>query len=154
MIPPVEQYSNNYTFVTQLGFENAITIIVDSQFLNSADVVLNGSSVSATWTEIYCSTQTICAYGTRLSVSAGRNFIYHQNPTTKLVTFVYGFRQNGSYGYPAGMQLFSISGTASTIINSLVSKILSPIHLHVAVINKKQTFDSILCSQLLRIVMS
>ena len=154
MIPPVEQYSNNYTFVTQLGFENAITIIVDSQFLNSADVVLNGNSVSATWTEIYCSTQTICAYGTRLSVSAGRNFIYHRNPTTKLVTFVYGFRQNGSYGYPAGMQLFSISGTASTIVNSLVSKILSPIHLHVAVINKKQTFGSILCSQLLRIMMS
>ena len=33
MIPPVEQYSNNYTFVTQLGFQNAITVTVALEFL-------------------------------------------------------------------------------------------------------------------------
>ena len=114
MIPPVEQYSNNYTFVTQSGFQNAITIIVASPFLNSADVVLNGSSVtSASWTQIYCSTQRVCAYGTRISVSVGRNFIFHRDPTTKLGAFVYGFTQNAGYGYPAGMQLVPIPGTVN-----------------------------------------
>ena len=112
MIPPVEQYSNNYTFVTQSGFQNALTIIVASQFLNSADVVLNDSSLSsATWTKIYCSNQTVCGYGTQISVSVGRNFIYHRDPTAKLGTFVYGFRWYAGYGYPAGMQLVPIPGT-------------------------------------------
>ena len=112
MIPPVEQYSNNYTFVTQSGFQNAITVTVHSEFFNSEDIILNGDSLdSANWTEIYCSTQSVCGYGTRVSVSVERNFIYHRAPTSKIGTFVYGFRQHTSYGYPAGMQLIPISGT-------------------------------------------
>ena len=112
MIPPVEQYSNNYTFVTQLGFQNAITVTVEEEFFNSEDIFLNGSSLnSANWTEIYCSNQTVCAYGTRVSLSVGTNFIYHRDATARLGTFVYGFLQNVGYGYPAGMQLIPISGT-------------------------------------------
>ena len=112
MIPPMEQYSNNYTFVTQSNFENAITITVASEFFNSGNIFLNGSSLSsATWTKIYCSTQTVCGYGTRVSLSVGRNFIYHGDPIAKLGTFVYGFMRYGSYGYPAGLQLDPISGT-------------------------------------------
>ena len=114
MIPPVEQYSNNYTFVTQSGFQNAITVTVASEFFNTENIILNGSSLSsATWTRIYCSTQTVCGYGTRVSLSAGRNFIYHRDPTAKLGTFVYGFLRVASYGYPAGMQLAPISGSLS-----------------------------------------
>jgi len=111
MIPPVEQYSNNYTFVTQSGFQNAITVTVASEFFNTGNIILNGSSLSsATWTRIYCSTQTVCGYGTRVSLSVGRNFIYHRDPAAKLGTFVYGFLRGVSYGYPAGMQLALISG--------------------------------------------
>ena len=112
MIPPIEQYSNNYTFVAQSGFENAITVTVASEFFNSEDIALNGDSLdSANWTEIYCSTQIVCGYATRDSVSVGRNFIYHRASTAKIGTFVYGFRWHTSYGYPAGMQLIPISGT-------------------------------------------
>ena len=112
MIPPVEQYSNNYTFVTQSGFQNAVTVTVASEIFNSEDIVLNGNSLdSANWTKIYCSTQTVCGYGTQVSVSVGRNFIHHRAPTARLGTFVYGFRQSTGYGYPAGMQLNPISGT-------------------------------------------
>ena len=65
MIPPVEQYSNNYTFATQSGFQNAVTVTVASEFFNSENIILNGNSLnSANWTEIYCSTQTVCGYGT------------------------------------------------------------------------------------------
>ena len=42
MIPPVQQYSNNYTFVAQLVFQNAITVTVHSEFFNSEDIILNG----------------------------------------------------------------------------------------------------------------
>ena len=112
MIPPVEQYSNNYTFATQSGFQNAITVTVTSEFFNAEDIVLNGNSLnSAYWTEIYCSTQTVCGYGTQVSLSVGQNFIYHRDPTAKLGTNVYGFMRGRSYGYPAGMQLASVSGT-------------------------------------------
>ena len=114
MIPPVEQYSNNYTFVTQSGFQNAITVTVEAEFFNTDDTVLNGSSLnSANWTEIFCSNQTLCAYGTRVALSVGTNFIYHRNVTARLGTFVYGFLQDVSYGYPAGMQLAPISGTVA-----------------------------------------
>ena len=114
MIPPMEQYSNNYTFVTQSGFENAITVTVASEFFNSEDIILNGQSLNgANWTEIYCSAQTVCGYGTRVSVSVERNFIYHHAPTAKIGTFVYGFRKYFSYGYPAGMQLIPTSGKVS-----------------------------------------
>ena len=102
MIPPVEQYSNNYTFVTHSVFQNAITVTVASEFFNSEDIILNGNSLdSAIWTKIYCSTQTVCGYGTQVSVSIGRNFIHHRAPTAKLGTFVYGFRRHISYGYPS-----------------------------------------------------
>ena len=98
--------------MTQSNFENAITITVASEFFNSGNIFLNGSSLSsATWTKIYCSTQTVCGYGTRVSLSVGRNFIYHGDPIAKLGTFVYGFMRYGSYGYPAGLQLDPISGT-------------------------------------------
>ena len=113
MIPPVEQYSYNYTFVAQSGFQNAITVTVASEYFHSSDIILNNKSLSsANWTEIYCSTQTVCAYGTRMSISeAGRNFIYHRDETARLGTFVYGFAPFASYGYPAGLQLIPISGT-------------------------------------------
>ena len=111
MIPPVEQYSNNYSFVTQLGFENAITVTVASEFSNSEDIILNGKSLSnANWTEIYCSAQIVCAYGTRVSLNVGSNFIFHRDATARLGTFVYGFARSIGYGYPAGMQLIPISG--------------------------------------------
>ena len=114
MVPPVEQYRNNYTFVGQSGFQNAITVTVASEFFNTGNIILNGNSLSsATWTRIYCSTQTVCGYGTRVSLSVGRNFLYHRDPTAKLGTFVYGFLRDVSYGYPAGMQLAPISGTVA-----------------------------------------
>ena len=111
MIPPVQQYRNNYTFVTQSNFENAISITVETEFFYPEDIVLNGSSLSgANWTEIYCSTQTVCGYATRVSLDVGQNFIYHRDPTARLGTFVYGFIKYFSYGYPAGMQLNPTSG--------------------------------------------
>ena len=45
MIPPMEQYSNNYTFETQSGFQNAITVTVASEFFNADNTVLNGNSL-------------------------------------------------------------------------------------------------------------
>ena len=114
MIPPVEQYRNNYTFLTQSGFQNTISITVGTEFFNPENLVLNGSSLSgANWTEIYCSTHIVCGYATRVSLSVGQNFIYHRDPTARLGTFVYGFRNYTSYGYPAGMQLIPTSGTVS-----------------------------------------
>ena len=111
MIPPVEQYSNNYTFVAQSGFQNAITVTVASEFFNTGNIILNGSSLSsATWTPIYCSAEFICAYGTRTFINVGRNFIYHRDPSARIGTFVYGFGRT-SYGYPAGLQLDPFSGT-------------------------------------------
>ena len=120
MIPPIEQYRNNYTFVTQSNFQNAVSITVGTEFFNPENIVLNGSSLSsANWTEIYCTIHIVCGYATRVPLSVGRNFIYHRDPTARLETLVYGFRNYTSYGYPAGMQLIPTSGTCSIPYQSL-----------------------------------
>ena len=113
MIPPVEQYRNKYTFVTQSNFQNAITVTVTSRFFNPGNIVVNDTSLgSAAWIPIYCSTETdsVCGYGTRVSISTGRNFICHRNPIAKFGTFIYGFSHRVSYGYPAGVQLVPTPG--------------------------------------------
>ena len=117
VIPPVEQYRNKYTLVTQSSFDNFLTVTVTAEFFNTSNIILNGSSLTGSaWTPIYCSTVDVCAYGTRLSVRVGTSFVYHTNPAAKLGVVVYGFSPSESYGYPAGMRLDRISGIASYVL--------------------------------------
>ena len=46
--------------MAQSNFQNALNVTVASEFFNSENIVLNGSSLSsANWAEIYCSIQSV-----------------------------------------------------------------------------------------------
>ena len=111
VIPPVEQYKDNYTFVSQLHFANFLTITVPVKFYNPSMMFLNGTALTGTsWMPIYCSSVDICGYATQTSISVGASHVRHENPDAVFGVVVYGFQVGSSYGYPAGMKLNPIAG--------------------------------------------
>ena len=111
MIPPVEQYSNNYVFNIPSGFTtNYITIYVSTRYHQPNKILLNSSSLLySTWTEIYCSSGRICGYITRLALSTGDHTLLHVDSDARIGVSVYGFNFGDSYGYPGGLKLITPS---------------------------------------------
>ncbi len=110
MIPPVEQYSNNYVLNVLSSFStNYITIYVATKFYQSNQIFVdNASQQSASWTAVRCVNNTICGYITRVALAAGEHRLYHQNPDARVGVSAYGFNNYNSYGYSGGLKLTPI----------------------------------------------
>ena len=106
MIPPVEQYSNNYVFNIPSGFTtNYITVYVSTRYYQPNKILLDSTSpLNSTWTEIYCSSGRICGYITRVALSAGDHTLLHVDSDARIGVSVYGFGYYNSYGYPGGLK--------------------------------------------------
>ena len=109
MIPPAEQYSNNFVVMAPAAFNNHLTITVTPEYFSNDSILLNSTSVAG-WMPIYCSKKFVCGYGTRLSVQEGTHKVYHIQPQAKLLVMVYGFEYHDGYGLNAGMELKWIAG--------------------------------------------
>ena len=108
VIPPVEQYSNNYVFNIPSAFTtNYIIIYVSTRYYQPNKILLDDSEylLNSTWTEIYCSNGRICGYITRVALSAGDHSLLHVDSDARIGVSVYGFRIYNSYGYPGGLKL-------------------------------------------------
>ena len=107
IIPPVEQYSNNYVFSVLSSFStNYITIYVATRFYQPGRIYVDSTSLAGSaWTAVYCSSGLICGYITRVSLSAGEHRLYHQDPSARVGVSAYGFNSFDSYGYPGGIEL-------------------------------------------------
>ena len=110
MIPPVEQYSNNYVFDVLSEFTtNYITIYVAPEFFQPERIFVDDSNLlTNSWTAVYCSTGTLCGYVTRQSLSAGEHRLYHTDADARVGVSAYGFNRFNSYGYPGGLQLIPV----------------------------------------------
>ena len=110
MIPPVEQYSNNYVFNVLPEFgTNYITIYVAPEhFQPERTFVDNSSLLTASWTAVYCSTGTLCGYVTGRNLSAGEHRLYHTDADARVGVSAYGFNRYNSYGYAGGLQLIPV----------------------------------------------
>ena len=110
MIPPVEQYSNNYVLKAPSNFStNCITIYVATKYYQPNRIFVDDTSqVGSSWTSVYCSNNLSCGYITRVSLTAGDHRVYHQDPHARIGVSVYGFSGYNSYGYPGGLKLTSI----------------------------------------------
>jgi len=110
MIPPVEQYSNNYVLNVLPEFStNYLTIYVAPEFFQPERIFVDNSSlISANWTAVYCSTSTLCGYITRENLTAGEHSLYHQDAGARVGVSAYGFNEFNSYGYPGGLQLIPV----------------------------------------------
>ena len=108
MILPTEQYVTNTTI--QLWaydyFTNDITVIVLQQEYPS-NVLLDGSPLTSSWDQIYCSEEELCGFSLRLPVSVGYHYIQHLNSSVPVAVYVYGFGYYQGYGYPAALSLKS-----------------------------------------------
>ena len=106
MIPPVEQYSNNYVFNSISGYTNYITLYVASKYYQPGRIFIDATSqVNSVWTTLYCfNSSDICGYITRVSLPAGDHRVFHQDTNANVGVSVYGFRSFDSYGYPAGLK--------------------------------------------------
>lgn len=109
LIPPVEQYSNNFTVSAPRAFYNHLTVTVPLEYFSNNSILLNNTVVSG-WIPIYCSESFVCGYGTRLRVQEGTHKIHHVHPQAKFLVMAYGFEYHDGYGLNAGMELNWIAG--------------------------------------------
>ncbi|XP_064407630.1 latrophilin-like protein LAT-2 isoform X2 [Halichondria panicea] len=109
IIPPIEQFTNNYVIEAFLLFRgsNYVTVYVSSEFFQTEQILLDNSIVTG-WRNVVCSSGEICGHISRTSVSTGAHSIRHQNSSAILGVSVYGFDTTNSYGYPGGMRLSPI----------------------------------------------
>ena len=107
IIPPVEQYSNNYVFKAPSNFStNYVTIYVATKYYQPNRIFVDDSSqVGSSWTSVYCSNSLLCGYITRVSLTAGDHRLYHEDPHARIGVSAYGFNITNSYGYPGGLKL-------------------------------------------------
>ena len=110
MVPPVEQYSNNYVLSVLSEFTtNYITVYVAPEYYQSSKIFVDSFNLqSYSWTTVYCSDSTVCGYVTRVPLDPGEHRLYHQDTEAKIGVSAYGFNSFNSYGYPGGLQLIPI----------------------------------------------
>lgn len=118
VVPPVSQYSNNYTTKAPSSYNNHLTVTVPLKFFDRSRIFLNGTTIRE-WSPIYCSNLTMCGYGTRFSVPPGTHRVHHADPDAELMVYEYGFEFHDGYGQIAGMKLNKIAGKLSgTVIDT------------------------------------
>ena len=108
MLPPVEQFSNNYVFnVLPTFVVNYITVYVAPEYFQPDRIFVDSTSLaSSLWSEIYCSGSIICGYITRVNLTtAGEHRLYHLDQDARVGVSAYGFNPSNSYGYPGGLKL-------------------------------------------------
>lgn len=109
VIPPVSQYSNNYTLTAPDNYNSHISITVPLRHYDSSKILVNSERISGWW-PVYCSSSTVCGYGVRMSVSPGTHSVKHVDADAEIMAFVYGFEFHDGYGQTAGMKLDWIAG--------------------------------------------
>ena len=118
VVPPVIQYLNNYTFSTITAESGPfpstyINIAVHESFFQPDMIIMDGGPVETDrtkWNPFYCSGGEICGYGISIEVAVGNHTIYHGMEDAALGVSLYGFQQQNSFGFPAGMELQPVSG--------------------------------------------
>ena len=124
IIPPVEQYSNNFTAVAPAAFNNHLTITVPLEYFNNNHTILLNDTILLTeWIPIYCSKTFVCGYGTRLSVEEGTHRISHVHSQAKFLVMAYGFEYHDGYGSHTGMELNWIAGEVMVDIFLHISRL-------------------------------
>ena len=109
IIPPVQQYSNNYMLKVPSYFSNNyITIYVATEYYQPNRIFVDDTSQhGSSWTSVYCSNGLLCGYITRVNLTAGEHRLYHQDLHARIGVSAYGFSYANSYGYPGGLKLTS-----------------------------------------------
>ena len=121
LVPPVSQYSNNYTITSatevRSNIKGYISYAIPVQFFNNTAAdrsafLINGTThiPSSGYQPIYCSNEEICGYGAYTDLPAGNHLVEYNKLGATVNLLVYGFLGEYSFGYPAGFELEGIGG--------------------------------------------
>lgn len=114
MIPPVKQYSNDYTFASPVSYQNHLTVTVPLEDYNDGEILLNDTTIGG-WLPVYCSDAEVCGYATRRSLPPGTHRVRHSGARGSIMAYVYGFEYHDGYGHTAGMTLRQIAGESNVM---------------------------------------
>ncbi len=121
LIPPVSQYSNDYTATTakqvHAGFMEHISFALPIQFFDNSAVSRSRLTINGTtfvpdsgYYPIYCSNNQICGYGAYSGLPVGSHQVNYNMSGAAMNLFVYGFLREISFGYPTGFEMESVGG--------------------------------------------
>ena len=100
IIPALVHYENNYVFNTYKGFNNFIALTVKDADVATNTILLNHFPIILTWKMIELDGDAY--YFSALSLS-GKYKISFSGKSIGVI--LYGFNENDTYAYPAGMKL-------------------------------------------------
>ena len=122
IIPPNEQYSNNFTFPlfplnrTEDGNHNmfyaSIFVPVSSVVETRRDqLTINDRQISENWSAIYCRSSELCGYEVDVKLHNLQSPVHisHKAPDSAISVLVHGVGEN-SFSYAAGFRLNDLSG--------------------------------------------
>ena len=114
VLPPVDQYSNNYTFATPgdeiQTYEHFINLVIPVSFFQPDLIVLDGSMLSTADNFVELKDGNMTAFYTiQIAISGGAHTLIHTNPYAQFGLLVYGFGFRNSYGYPGAYSLGEFS---------------------------------------------
>lgn len=116
LIPPIEQYSNNFATIPLYppnqgtNFIYYLTIFVPMHGTERQRVKIDGQLISEGWNAIYCSDEKPCGYGVdvMLPLQSAVN-VTHEDPDTPLGVIVHGIGTI-SFSSAAGFRLNDLTG--------------------------------------------
>ncbi|XP_028410633.1 uncharacterized protein LOC114533322 [Dendronephthya gigantea] len=108
MIPPVEQYTAQYTISTpdqnEKYFHSYINIIIDTKEIDG--LRLDGRSLrEEKWVPVWGTTHSAA----QIAVTFGVHRVMHDSPIVPFAVFLYGYARADSYGYPGGLRLADLT---------------------------------------------
>ena len=111
MIPPVNQYSNEYTLTTVPDgvqtYTHFMNLYIPKNFFQLSEIFLNGQSLEELNLN-FVAIQRLGVtevYGAQVNISGGVQVLRHASKLARIGVIVYGFGNFNSYGYPGGLRL-------------------------------------------------
>ena len=123
VIPPVSQYSNDYTATTakqvRTGFIGHISFAIPIKFFDNSNASRNAFTINGTtftpdndigYSPILCSNNQTCGYGAYSGLSVGDHQVNYNVSGAVMNLLVYAFFDQISFGYPTGFEMEPIGG--------------------------------------------
>ena len=119
MVPPTEQYKNNYVFSVPSGTNYHAYVLLVAPQGQTGRLMLDGVAISGTWVEVPDSSPALV--GVQLPLTAGRHVVMHED-SVRFGAVVYGYGSAGcAFTYHAGMCLTDISAVSRSSFFHFVS---------------------------------
>ena len=113
MIPPVEQYKNNYVFSVPDGADLRSYLLLVAERDQTSRLMVDGLAVSASWRDIPGTSPVLV--GVQLPMSAGLHVAAQEDSSVRFGAVVYGYGSSTcAFTYQAGMCLADIRNVSVT----------------------------------------